>query len=159
MEGLFAQVQRRGQRLTLLYFDLDDFKRINDAHGHAAGDKILKGVAQTLILNSRRNENLYRLGGDEFAILIADVEQHQIETLAQRVISSIDHLQFSFAEHQVHIHCSMGIAAYAPGMRPESAMELLQQADIAMYQAKHLGKNRWYFYNPAHPLDLGKDSR
>ena len=114
MGRLFAQVQRSGRHLTLLYFNLDNFKSVNDEHGHAAGDMILKSIGQTLSLNSRRNENLYRLGSDEFAILIADAEQHHIETLARRVISTIDQLRFSFSEHRVQIHCSMGIANYSP---------------------------------------------
>ncbi len=159
MERLFAQVQRSGRHLTLLFFNLDNFKSVNDEHGHAAGDMILKSIGQTLSLNSRRNENLYRLGSDEFAILIVDAEQHHIETLAQRVISTIEQLQFSFSEHRVQIRCSMGIANYTPKTGAGSAAELLQHADAALHLAKRLGKNRWYFYNPEHPLDLGKDSR
>jgi len=159
IELLFAQVRRNGQCLTLMYFDLDDFKNINDAHGHAAGDKVLKGIAQALSSQSRRNENLYRLGGDEFALLIADAEHHQIEALAQRVITTVENLQFNFLDHLVHIRCSMGIAACSTGILPGSAAELLQQADSAMYQAKQDGKNRWHFFNTAHALDLSKDSR
>ncbi len=159
LEQLFAQAHRNNQRLTLLYLDLDDFKCINDEHGHDAGDRMLKGIAQALKLYSRRNENIYHLGGDEFAILIADVERHQIETMAQRVISAIEQLQFNFAEQPVHIRCSMGIAACSPDQRPDNAMELLRQADIAMYQAKHFGKNRWHVFDPAQLLDLSNDSR
>jgi diguanylate cyclase (GGDEF)-like protein len=159
LERSFVQAQRNDQRLSLLYFDLDDFKNINDTRGHAAGDKILKGIAQALTLQARRHENLYHLGGDEFAILIADSEQHQIETLAQRVIATISQLQFSIADQQIHISGSMGIAVCAQGMRPDNPLELLRQAEIAMYQAKHIGKNCWQLFNPALSLDLGKDSR
>jgi diguanylate cyclase (GGDEF)-like protein len=156
---MFAQAQRDKRRLTLLYFDLDDFKNINDNYGHPSGDKVLKAVAQALTLQSRRNESLYRLGGDEFAILIADADLHQIEILAQRVISSVEQLLFYFGEVEAHIRCSMGIAAYSPEGPPQSVMELMQQADIAMYQAKHSGKNRWHIFDHAHPLDLDNDSR
>jgi diguanylate cyclase (GGDEF)-like protein len=156
---MFAQAQRDKRRLTLLYFDLDDFKNINDNYGHPSGDKVLKAVAQTLTSQSRRNESLYRLGGDEFAILIADADQHQIETLAQRVLSSVEQLLFHFGEVEAQIRCSIGLAAYSPEDHPQSAMELMQQADIAMYQAKHSGKNRWHVFDPAHPLDSDKDSR
>jgi diguanylate cyclase (GGDEF)-like protein len=158
-ERLFAQAQRNNRRLSLLYFDLDDFKRINDEYGHAAGDAILKGIAQLLSLQSRRNEELYRLGGDEFAILVADAEQHQVEALARRVVTTVEKLQFSFGENEVHARCSMGIAACAPKGIQDSSTDLMQQADIAMYQAKHLGKNRWHFFDPDRPLDLSKDSR
>ncbi len=159
LERLFAQVQRDDRHLTLLYFNLDNFKSVNDEHGHAAGNMILKSIGQTLTLNSRRNENFYRLDSDDFAILIVDAEERHIEILAQRVISTIGQLQFSFSEHRVQMHCSMGISTYSPNAGSGSSRELLQQAEAALHQAKHLGKNRWYFHNPAHPLDLGKDSR
>lgn len=155
IDRLFAQAQRNGGRLSLLYFDLDNFKQIIDELGHAAGDKILKSIAQALILQSRRNENLYRISGDEFAILIAEAELRQVEALAQRVIATIEKLPFNFAEQEVQIRCSMGIAACSPESRPQTAIDLLHQADSALYQAKHLGSNRWHVYDPEHPLDLG----
>lgn len=158
-ERLFAQAHRNNRRLSLLYFDLDDFKRVNDTHGHAAGDKVLKGIAQLLSLQSRRNEELYRLSGDEFAILVADAEQHQVEALARRVVATVAQLQFSFDGMEVHISCSMGIATCSPKSIQESAADLIQQADIAMYEAKQMGKNRWHFYDPGRPLDLDNDSR
>lgn len=158
-ERLFAQAQRNSRRLSLLYFDLDDFKNVNDIYGHAAGDAILKGVAQLLSLQSRRNEELYRLGGDEFAILVADAGQHQIEALARRVVATVEKLLFSFDGHEVHVSCSMGIATCSPKDIQDSATDLMQQADVAMYQAKHAGKNRWQFFDPDLPLDLGRDSR
>lgn len=148
MERMFAHAQRNDGRLTLLYFDLDDFKGINDTYGHASGDKVLKTIAQSLMLQSRRNEILYRLGGDEFAILVADAERPQIEKLAQRVTETIGQLTFCFTEHSINTRCSMGIAAYSPNEQPRSAMELMQHADVAMYQAKHSGKNRWQMFDP-----------
>ncbi len=158
-ERMFAQAQRNSRRLSLLYFDLDNFKRINDVYGHAAGDAIIKGIAQLLSLQSRRNEELYRLDSDEFAILVADAEQHQIEALAQRVITTVEKLLFSFDGQEVHVSCSMGIATCSPKNIQDSAADLMQQADIAMYQAKHAGKNRWHFYDPDQPLDLDRKSR
>jgi diguanylate cyclase (GGDEF)-like protein len=159
LQRAFAQAQRNDQRLTLLYFGLDDFRIINDAHGHAFGDKILKGVAQALMLQSRRNESVYRVDGDEFAILIANSEQHQIGVLAQRVINTVEKLQFSFGDRQIGVSCSLGVAVCAPGMRPDDPLELLRQSEHAMYQAKQAGKHRWHVYDSAQPLDLGKDSR
>ena len=138
LERLFAQAQRNSRRLSLLYFDLDDFKRVNEEHGHAAGDRILKGIAQLLSLQSRRNEELYRLDGDEFAILVADAERHQIEALARRVITTVEKLQFSFDGLEVHVCCSMGIATCSPKTVQDSAADLMEQADIALYQAKYL---------------------
>ena len=158
-ECAFAQAQRNNRRLSLLYFDLDDFKRINDLYGHAAGDTILKGIAQILSLQSRRNEELYRLDSDEFAILVPDAEQYQIEALARRVLAAVAQMQFSFDGQEVHVCCSMGIAACSPKSVQDSSADLMQQADHALYQAKHSGKNRWQFFDPDQPLDLDKNSR
>ena len=158
-DKLFAQAQRNGGRLSLLYFDIDNIKQISDEYGHAAGDKILKSIAQALTLQSRRNENLYRVSGDEFAILIADADLSQVEALAQRVIAAIDKLPVIIAEQRVQLRCSMGIATCSPDLRPQTAIDLLQQADMALFQAKQSGNRRWHVYDPEQPLDLGKDSR
>jgi diguanylate cyclase (GGDEF)-like protein len=159
MERMFAQAQRDNARLTLLYFDLDDFKQVNDNHGHHAGDKVLKAVAHALMLQARRNEIVYRMGGDEFAILVADAEINQIEALAKRVVATVAKLNPEEAGQAIPVHCSMGIAVRSSATPMDSPSELMQQADIAMYQAKHSGKNRWHIFDPAHPLDLDRDSR
>jgi diguanylate cyclase (GGDEF)-like protein len=159
LDRMFAQAQRNNRRLTLLHFDLDDFKHINDRYGYIAGNKVLKAIAQALMLQARRNETLYRLGGDEFAILIAEADQQQVEAVALRVMATLEQLQFSFEDQEIPIRCSMGIAVYAPDDHPDTAMEFLQQADSALYQAKNSGKHRWHLFDPAHPLDLGRDSR
>lgn len=159
IERLFARAQRDNSRLTLLYFDLDNFKIVNDNYGHHCGDKVLKSVAQTLLLQARRNETVYRMGGDEFAIIVPDAELHQVESLAQRVVSTLHALHHDTGGQEIHVHCSMGIAVRSIEAPLASPTELMQQADIAMYQAKHSGKNRWQVFDPAHPLDLGNDSR
>lgn len=158
-ERLFAQAQREGCRLTLLYFDLDDFKKVNDSYGHHCGDTVLKAVAQALLLQARRNETVYRLGGDEFAILVGDAELVQAEALARRVVSTVAQLRPKSNGHTLLVSCSMGIALHASEAPLASPTELMQRADIAMYQAKQSGKNRWHVFDPSHPLDLGKDSR
>ncbi len=159
LQHAFARVKRNDHKLTLLYFDLDDLKDINDAHGHAVGDRILKGIAQELTLQARRNESIYRIGGDEFAILITDSGLAQVETLAQRVISAVDKLEFGSGDRQISVSCSIGIAACEQGMQPDEPLELLRRAEVAMYRAKLAGKHGWHVYVSAQPLDLGKDSR
>jgi diguanylate cyclase (GGDEF)-like protein len=155
LERLFVQAQHSNRRLGLLHFGLDNFKNIK----HSSGDKLLRAFAQSLSLLANSNETFYRLGGEEFAVLAVDATQQHIEALAQRIIAIVEQLKFVADEHVVHVRCSMGIATCSPDVHPNRAMELMRQADIALYQAKHLGKNRWHVFDPAHPLDLGKDSR
>ncbi|MDO8414343.1 MAG: diguanylate cyclase [Gallionellaceae bacterium] len=146
---LFAQAHRNSTRLTLLFFDLDDFKPVNDSFGHAAGDIVLKEVGKILAGQVRRSEIVCRLGGDEFAMLIPDAAQHEIETLAQRIIETISQATFYFDGQEVHLCCSAGIAFYPD--HADTAATLMQHADRAMYQAKHAGKNTLYVYTPPPP--------
>lgn len=148
LQRQFAQSHRNDCRLSLLYFDLDDFKDVNDKYGHDAGDKVLRSVAQALTLQSRRNEGLYRVGGDEFAILVVNQELRQIEALAQRAMSTIAQLHFEFDGDPVTMRCSMGIAIDDSEKHLGNAMVLLQQADAAMYRAKRTGKSGWHVFDP-----------
>ena len=143
---LFAQAQRNGTRLTLLFFDLDDFKPINDTFGHSAGDEVLRGVGKILDGQVRRNEIVCRLGGDEFAMLVPDADMRDIEILAQRIIDTIGQHSFKFGHKKIHLCCSVGIAYYPD--HSDTSATLMQHADRAMYQAKHAGKNAWRVYAP-----------
>lgn len=146
---LLAQSQRNSSRLTLLFFDLDDFKPVNDTHGHAAGDTVLKAVGKILTEQVRRNEIVCRLGGDEFAMLVPEAELQDIEMLAQRIIEIISQSPFKFDGHEVRLSCSAGIAFYPD--HADTASTLMQHADRAMYQAKAAGKNAWRVYTPSPP--------
>jgi diguanylate cyclase (GGDEF)-like protein/PAS domain S-box-containing protein len=144
LERALAESTRHGTASALLYFDLDDFKAINDTFGHKAGDALLIRVAGEVSGLTRRNELLFRLGGDEFAVLLANADTGQAETLASRVIHAITRIPFQFEGQQLHITSSLGIALY-----PEHAVDpdqLVACADAAMYQAKQAGKNVWRLY-------------
>jgi diguanylate cyclase (GGDEF)-like protein/PAS domain S-box-containing protein len=131
---------------ALLYFDLDEFKRINDTLGHDAGDELLKEVAKRLISRLREEDTIARLGGDEFAVILSGIKDRgQASTIAAN-------LQQAFAapvklgNHEVSISASIGIT-----VAPEDASEeelLLKHADLAMYEAKARGKNMFHFFSP-----------
>jgi diguanylate cyclase (GGDEF)-like protein len=145
---LFAQAERDKSELALMIFDLDDFKPINDLHGHASGDIALKRVAQTLTLQLRRNEVLYRIGGDEFALLLVNTSDRELEILAERIVHAIHSLTFDFNGATVKVGCSLGIGRYPhDSTTPQT---LLQCADQAMYEAKQRGKNNWVM----HPVKI-----
>jgi diguanylate cyclase (GGDEF)-like protein/hemerythrin-like metal-binding protein len=145
LQRIFAQAERDGSRLALLIFDLDDFKPVNDLYGHAAGDIVLKKVAETLSAQLRRNEVLYRIGGDEFALLLVNSSNEEITILAERIVSSVSSLTFAFIGATARVGCSLGIARYPQDAR--SLETLLQLADHAMYVAKNSGKGRYVFSN------------
>ncbi len=144
LERMLAESGRHRSPSTLLYFDLDEFKTINDHFGHKAGDAMLIRVAGEVSGLTRRNEMLFRLGGDEFAVLMPNADRPQAEALADRIVRAIAQIPFRFDGQSLHISSSLGIATY-----PEHAVDqdqLVACADAAMYQAKQAGKNAWRAY-------------
>jgi diguanylate cyclase (GGDEF)-like protein len=126
--------------LAVMFLDLDDFKGVNDSLGHAAGDRLLIGVARRLQTECRADDLVARIGGDEFAVLIpAASDTKGVEALAGRMIDSLN-VPFSIDDRQVITRASIGIAFAEPGEGPR---ELLSNADAAMYAAKHKGKGTY----------------
>lgn len=144
MGRTLAESDRREIRGALLFFDLDEFKYINDTFGHRAGDTILLRVAGEVGTLVRRNDVFSRLGGDEFAILLPDVTQEQAQVLAERVIRAISQIPFRFEGQNLRLTTSLGIALYP--LHADNVEELIAHADAAMYQAKDAGKNAWRIY-------------
>ncbi len=145
LERLFVDLHHPqhagGQRLALLFIDLDNFKLVNDSLGHAAGDGVLVEVSRRMGSVLRASDTLFRLGGDEFALLVADVaEAESVEQLAGRLIASVR--EPLVVQGQVQpVGATVGLA-FVPddATDPES---LLCAADAAMYAAKHAGKNTY----------------
>lgn len=132
-----AFASRRGQTMALLAVDLDGFKGVNDTHGHAAGDAVLKTVAQRIQEIIRASDIAARIGGDEFIIMLTDVNQESALETAERIIAL---LSMAYADCQVSVSASVGVALY-----PEcgdTLKTLTAAADQAMYLAKQSGKQR-----------------
>ncbi|MHB1092914.1 EAL domain-containing protein [Thiobacillus sp.] len=132
---------RHQVQCAVMFFDLDEFKTINDSYGHRAGDALLIRVASEIGTLVRRNEVLARLGGDEFAILLPSAHGNEAEVLAERVVRAVAQIPFRFEGQNLRLTTSLGIAYY-PGQAAD-ADDLVARADIAMYQAKDAGKNTW----------------
>ena len=150
---LFAVADRNQTRGALIFFDLDEFKYVNDTFGHRAGDTMLIRIAGEVGALVRRNETLSRLGGDEFALLMPDATEKEAEALAERVVRAISQVPFRFEGQNFRLTTSLGIALY-----PEHAAtteDLIAHADAAMYQAKEAGKNTWRKYRP--DLDTSRE--
>ncbi len=146
------ETDRHQSRCAVMFFDLDEFKAINDSYGHRAGDALLIRVAGEIGALVRRNEVLARLGGDEFAILLPCAEGNEAEALADRVVRAVGQIPFRFEGQNLRVTTSLGIAYY-PGHAIDTD-DLVARADIAMYQAKASGKNTWRVFR----ADAGADS-
>ncbi len=147
---------REKQRLALLFFDLDEFKSVNDLFGHRMGDTVLLQVAGEIRSHLRKNEFFARIGGDEFALLVADITDEHLRSLADRLMRVIGAMSFNLGEVRLSITSSLGVALYPA--HASSPQELIAHADAAMYQAKDGGKNTWRIYRPDHTATLRQRS-
>ena len=133
-----------GGKLAILFIDLDDFKKINDSHGHKAGDKALVAVSKCLRDSVRADDSVVRLGGDEFTVVINTLERiEDLERIARQIALSLDNLN-SAALKGFKAHVSIGASIYPDDAQNPTA--LLQAADMAMYAAKSAGKARFRRY-------------
>jgi diguanylate cyclase (GGDEF)-like protein/PAS domain S-box-containing protein len=134
-----ALARRQGHPITVLFLDLDDFKKVNDSLGHAEGDRLLIAAGERFLCCARAADTVARLGGDEFAILIEHVDGSDGRAgLLERLSSAMEH-PFRLSGNQVQVSVSIGVAT-ATG--DETADDLLRNADVAMYAAKRRGKGR-----------------
>lgn len=144
LEQELADSARARTAVGVLFLDLDDFKRVNDSQGHAAGDQLLKDVAARLTRLVRPGDTVARLAGDEFVVLAKDISGPDALALAARVQATMDDVEAGPSPRS-RIGASIGLALSRPGLTAE---QLLQQADAAMYQAKRKGGGRWEVFGP-----------
>ncbi|MBE0595988.1 MAG: diguanylate cyclase [Desulfuromonadales bacterium] len=134
---------------ALLFIDLDNFKAINDMHGHAWGDRYLVRVGEVLTEAMRSTDCVARLGGDEFALLLPETEGEGAEMVARKILSRLNQCRVAVENDEYVISASVGLALYPnDGEDPE---ELVAHADTAMYQAKEAGRNCWRRYQEGRP--------
>jgi diguanylate cyclase (GGDEF)-like protein/PAS domain S-box-containing protein len=142
-----AQAKRSRQSVAAMFMDLDDFKVVNDSHGHACGDLLLKAVGSRLQSCVRVGDTVARLGGDEFAMLLEETADVAPVEIGRRIMKALE-APFRIDGRELYIRASLGIA-YANGKEGETATdELLRNADVAMYVAKSEGKSRCEVYQP-----------
>ena len=133
--------QRTGEPLVAALLDLDDFKRVNDRHGHAAGDRLLRATAQRIQAALRSTDLAARWGGEEFAVVLPRTRREDGVKVVERILAELRGLKLG--EYEVPIGCtaSIGVAMSAGGA--ERFERLIDRADQAMYRAKLAGKDRW----------------
>jgi diguanylate cyclase (GGDEF)-like protein len=152
IDQLLVRNRRNRTVGAALYVDLDDFKNVNDSLGHAAGDQLLVAVATRMASTLRGADSIGRMGGDEFVVLIDGSDPEVApEQVAERLLHAMRQ-PFELDGSSLHVNASIGIAVgdrTAPG-------DLLRDADIALYQAKAGGKNRFTFFHPEMESDISR---
>jgi diguanylate cyclase (GGDEF)-like protein/PAS domain S-box-containing protein len=138
------RVSRYGGNGAVLMIDLDNFKDVNDGFGHKAGDDLLKGIAGALKHRMRRTDVAARVGGDEFAMLLPETDADQAVIVARGIVKALGRQVAVLGEQSIHVTASVGIALF----NDLSAAEVLEFADLAMYEAKQAGRNRVAMYRP-----------
>ena len=143
VEQALAQV---GQHVGVLFIDIDDFKTVNDSLGHAAGDELLRAIADRIGRCLRPGDIAARLGGDEFAVLLIGIDDATMAVrISERVIDALRE-PFAIAGEEILTHASIGVATSVGAVC--DGQELLQNADLALYTAKSSGKSRWELFEP-----------
>lgn len=145
MQSAFTRARRYHKKVALLFLDLDNFKTINDTLGHDTGDEVLKQTSARIRDLLRESDTPARTGGDEFTILLENLEQNVHAEIVARKLNNIFKEPFMVKEREVYTSVSIGISIYPDD--GESLDQLMQYADMAMYQAKEDGRNNFRFFS------------
>jgi diguanylate cyclase (GGDEF)-like protein len=136
----FLRAQRHRTPLAVVMADIDHFKRVNDRHGHAAGDAVLEGVADVLRRRMRGSDHGGRYGGEEFLLVLANAEIEGARTFAERLRQEVEETEFRSDAGPIRVTLSLGVAALRACH--ETPGDLVGEADEALYRAKQAGRNR-----------------
>ena len=137
-----GRAMRYRRAFSLVLFDLDYFKKINDSYGHRAGDIVLKEISAVVMNNVRTNDIVARYGGEEFVIIAPETDLKGVAVLAERIRRAVEQMQIQVDAITVQVTISVGAATYLPGTEGTTKTKLLDAADAAMYQAKNNGRNQ-----------------
>jgi diguanylate cyclase (GGDEF)-like protein len=136
----FARARRHGHALGVVMLDIDHFKKVNDTHGHAGGDQVLRAVAATIGSVLREGDALFRYGGEEFAVLLPHTGSDGALRAAQRFVAAVASTPVRVDGQRIHITTSAGVGCLDRSTRDIG--ELVGKADAALYEAKSEGRNR-----------------
>jgi diguanylate cyclase (GGDEF)-like protein/PAS domain S-box-containing protein len=135
----FARWYRTGRPFSVLIFDLDHFKRINDSYGHPAGDAVLRAVAARASASLRVHDVVGRYGGEEFIVVLPETQLMDAARVAERIRREIESLAVTHSAYTIRLSASIGVAQVADGA--ETPDDIMRDADAALYQAKSSGRN------------------
>jgi diguanylate cyclase (GGDEF)-like protein len=134
-----ARASRYRRELSLVMFDLDHFKEVNDSHGHLAGDAVLKTLAHTIKTRIRTEDIFARYGGEEFAIILPEIDGHNAHQFAEKIRRIVETTDFIFEATKIPVTISMGVATL--DLEEPAAVALIKRSDERLYEAKAAGRN------------------
>jgi diguanylate cyclase (GGDEF)-like protein len=134
-----GRLERSGKNFSVLIADIDNFKLVNDTHGHECGDHCLKEIAKVLTENTQKRDSVARWGGEEFLIFLPETSGQHAKTTAERLRVAIQNQVITCEENSLSVTASIGVAEYQPG---QTLNALINQADKQLYLAKNKGRNR-----------------
>jgi two-component system, cell cycle response regulator len=140
LEREIGRAHRYRRDLSLIMFDIDHFKKINDSYGHLAGDHVLKQLASVIRSRIRREDILSRYGGEEFAIILPEIDSYNALQFAEKIRSLVEMASFKFEDADIPVTISIGVASLQPEL--QEPHEFIRVADEQMYRAKERGRNR-----------------
>ncbi|RAI10976.1 MAG: hypothetical protein DK841_07130 [Candidatus Melainabacteria bacterium] len=143
LEKEFLRALRYNNKLTLVMFDIDHFKTVNDTYGHPCGDYILKEVANAALQTFRKTDTVFRFGGEEFVVILTETDIKQSEIPLERFRKTIETLDLTYQNQQINITVSIGACQLDQSIGNKE--EFLQKADNALYDAKNSGRNKVVF--------------
>ena len=143
LEKEFLRALRYNNKLTLVMFDIDHFKTVNDTYGHPCGDYILKEVANAALQTFRKTDTVFRFGGEEFVVILTETDIKQSEIPLERFSKTIETLDLTYQNQQINITVSIGACQLDQSIGNKE--EFLQKADNALYDAKNSGRNKVVF--------------
>ena len=146
-----AYVARHGGPLSLITFDFDHFKKLNDNHGHAAGDAVLRGGAAVVVATLRSEDVLARVGGEEFVVVLRGIARAPASACAERIRVALEQAEFSSEGTSLRVTASIGVATRDEVVLDSTGNVLVKLADERLYQAKASGRNRVVGSLPAPP--------
>ena len=145
-EELLMVSRRYGKKLSLLMFDIDHFKKINDYFGHQAGDEVLRVLTRACRKRLRSTDIMGRYGGEEFLIILRESDSEDAYRIAEEIRRTVENLKIEFQQYEIRITISIGIKTTVMGEN-YSIDDLIKCADTALYDAKNSGRNNTKSYD------------
>lgn len=140
LEEIFYLFRRYNYVYTIIFFDIDDFKQINDNYGHDVGDIVLTNIVEIINKSTRRTDFLYRWGGEEFLLICEGLKEEHLESFTDKILKDIESFEYESEGKKYHVTISIGASYFTED--DENFLSAIKRADMALYKSKKSGKNR-----------------